>query len=202
MKLSHHARRFRLEWMLLVLVLLALGASFAYDLNGDHKRIETRERERLSHQCTVVNMNLSRQFRTINSALTGILRDVPSWRNSKNGPAFATRHLKTLNEAMPGVYTFLVFNADGTVEASDKPELVGQNFSHRDYFQAVVKNPSASTLYVRPPFITSRGNFTMNLARMIPGSHGEFAGLVVAALDAEEFKVLLDSVIYLSLIHI
>ena len=196
MKLSHHARRFRLEWMLLVLVLLALGASFAYDLNGDHKRIETRERERLSHQCMVVNMNLSRQFRTINSALTGILRDVPSWRNSKNGPAFATRHLKTLNEAMPGVYTFLVFNADGTVEASDKPELVGQNFSHRDYFQAVVKNPSASTLYVRPPFITSRGNFTMNLARMIPGSHGEFAGLVVAALDAEEFKVLLDSVIY------
>ena len=58
MKHSHHARRFRLEWMLLVLVLLALGASFAYDLNGDHKRIETRERERLSHQCTVVKFGM------------------------------------------------------------------------------------------------------------------------------------------------
>ncbi len=195
-KTLHHARRSGLEWLILILVLLVIGGFFSYDLSRDHTRIENREKERLSHQTTVVNMNLSRQFRTINSALTGILREVPSWRKTKNGPAFATQHLKTLNEAMPGVYTFLVFNADGTVEASDKPELVGQNFSHRDYFQAVVKNPSASTLYVRPPFITSRGNFTMNLARMIPGSHGEFAGLVVAALDAEEFKVLLDSVIY------
>jgi hypothetical protein len=36
----------------------------------------------------------------------------------------------------------------------------------------------------------------MNLARMIAGPHGEFDGLVVAGLDAEEFKVLLDSIIY------
>ncbi len=194
--ISRHARRSRLEWVLLIVVLLLIGGYFAYHLNRDHARIEARESERLSHQCTVVNMNLSRQFRTINSALAGILREVPSWRKSGDGPAAAIRHLKTLNDAMPGVYTFLVFNAEGAVEASDKPELVGQNFSHRDYFQAVVKNPNRDTLYIRPPFITSRGNFTMNLARMVPGPQGEFAGLVVAALDAEEFKVLLDSVIY------
>ncbi len=192
----HRARRSGLEWMLLFLVLSVIGGFFVYDLNRDRTRIETREKERLSHQCTVVNMNLSRQFKTINSALTGILRQAPSWRKSKDGLVVASQHLKTLNDAMPGVYTFIVFNADGTVEASDKPELVGQNFSHRDYFQAVLKNPNPSTLYVRPPFITSRGNFTMNLVRMIPGPQGEFAGLVVAALDAEEFKVLLDSVIY------
>ena len=192
----HHARLARLEWLLFVLVLSVIAGFFAYDLSRDHTRIETREKERLSHQCTVVNMNLSRQFKTINSALAGILRQAPAWRKSKDGLAVASQHLKTLNDAMPGVYTFIVFNADGTVEASDKSELVGQNFSHRDYFQAVIKNPNPSTLYVRPPFITSRGNFTMNLARMIPGPQGEFAGVVVAALDAEEFKVLLDSVIY------
>lgn len=193
-----HARRSRWEWMLLALVLSVIGGFLAYDLGKDRTRIETRERERLSHQCMVVNMNLSRQFRTINLALTGILREVPSWRKSKEGPAFATQHLKTLNDAMPGVLTFLVFDANGTVEASDKSELVGQNFSHRDYFQTVAKAHNPATLFVLPPFITSRGNFTMNLARMIPGPQGEFAGVVVAALDAEEFKVLLDSVIYRS----
>ena len=191
-----HARRSRWEWMLLALVLSVIGGFFVYDLGKDRSRIETRERERLSHQCTVVNMNLSRQFRTINLALTGILREVPSWRRSKEGPAFASQHLKTLNDAMPGVLTFLVFDANGTVEASDKSELMGQNFSHRDYFQTVAKARNPATLFVLPPFITSRGNFTMNLARMIPGPQGEFAGVVLAALDAEEFKVLLDSVIY------
>ena len=57
--ISRHARRSRLEWVLLIVVLLLIGGYFAYHLNRDHARIEARESERLSHQCTVVNMNLS-----------------------------------------------------------------------------------------------------------------------------------------------
>ncbi len=184
------------EWLLLVLVLVAIGGDFGYTLYQNHGRIDVRERERLSHQGTVVSLNLSRQFSAINSTLKSILRETPDWKRHKDGQSLATQHLKALNDAMPGVLTFLILDADGTVQASDKSELVGKNFKHRDYFQAVLHKPSPGTLYVRPPFVSSLGNFTMNLARMIPGPAGEFDGIVIASLDAKEFKVLLDSVIY------
>ncbi|MFZ4481567.1 MAG: diguanylate cyclase domain-containing protein [Rhodoferax sp.] len=194
--LSRHARRSRIEWLLLVLVLSSVGGYLAYALHESRDRLEARERERLSHQCVVVSMNLNRQFTTINTALTGILAEVPRWRKQTDGRALAEQHLRVLNNAMPGVLAFLVFDAKGIVQASDKPELVGKDFSQRDYFQTVLQHPNAATLYVRPPFVSSRGNLTMNLVRMIAGSQGEFDGLVVAGLDAEEFKVLLNSVIY------
>ena len=184
------------EWLALDLVLLIVGGYFTYSLSQGHDRIEAREKERLSHQCVVVSMNLSRQFSTINTALTGILAEVPNWRRKKDGQSLSAQHLRTLNNAMQGVRNFLVIDANGTVEASDTSELVGKNFAQRDYFEAVSQRPNATTLYVRPPFITSLGYLTMVLGRMIPGPKGEFDGLIIAALDAEEFKVLLNSVIY------
>jgi diguanylate cyclase (GGDEF)-like protein/PAS domain S-box-containing protein len=141
-------------------------------------------------------MNLTRQFSAVNAALGGIVKEVPGWRSQKDGAQLAAQHLKALNDAMPGVLTFLIFDADGTIRASDKQQLVGVNFSTRDYFQAVVKSPHPDRLYVWQPFTTKLGNFTMNLIRMIPDSKGAFDGMVVAGLDAEEFKVLLQSVVY------
>jgi diguanylate cyclase (GGDEF)-like protein/PAS domain S-box-containing protein len=118
----------------------------------------------------------------------------------------AAQHLKTLKNAMPVVLVFLVFDAGGTVLASDKPELIGKNFAQSEYFQAALQRPNSSTLYVRPPFMSSRGSYAMNFARIVPDGLGKFDGLVVAGLDAEEFKVLLNSVLYradtrASLIH-
>jgi diguanylate cyclase (GGDEF)-like protein/PAS domain S-box-containing protein len=196
--LRRHPHRGLLEWLSLGLVLLALGTGLAYFLNESRSRIDAREKERLTQQCKVVGMNLGRQFGAINSALAGIVGEVPSWRRHKDGQSLADQYLRALNNAMPGVLTFIVLDAAGNVEASDRPELVGKNFAHRDYFQEVVAHPGTTTLYVRPPFISVRGNFTMNLVRMVSGPHGQFDGLVIAALDTEEFKVLLDSVIYRS----
>ena len=80
------------EWLVLDLVLLFIGACFAYLLNQDHDRVDAREKERLSHQCVVVSMNLSRQFSTINTALTGILVEVPNWRRKKDGQSLSDQH--------------------------------------------------------------------------------------------------------------
>ena len=184
------------EWFIFALIFAAVGAFWAFTLVDSHERIKTREEERLTHQCDVVAMNLTRQFSAINTALTGVIKEVPVWRSQIDGPRLAAEHLKALNNAMPGVLTFLIFDPDGTVKASDKQQLVGMNFSARDYFQAVVKNPHPDRLYVWPPFTTKLGNFTMTLIRVIPSSTGTFDGMVVAALDAEEFKVLLQSVLY------
>lgn len=204
--MRRYPHRTLLEWLSLGIIMLALGGFLAYSLTESRSRIDAREKERLTQQCRVVGMNLARQFGAINSALAGIVGELPSWRLLKDSQPFSAQHLRALNNAMPGVLTFIVLDAAGNVEASDRPELVGKNFAHRDYFQAVIDHPSATTLYVRPPFISLRGNFTMNLVRMVSGPQGQFDGLVIAALDTKEFKVLLDSVIYrtdirASLIH-
>ena len=184
------------EWLAFALLFAVIGTYVTYALNESHDRVEARERERLTHQCEVVSLNLARQFAAIDAALVGITKEVPEWHKRKDGPSLAVQHLRALNNAMPGVMTFLIFDVDGTVRASDRQELVGENFSDREYFKAVRQAPDAGKLYVRQPFTTSRGNFTINLIRMIPDSNGGFGGMVVAGLDAEEFKVLLQSVLY------
>jgi diguanylate cyclase (GGDEF)-like protein/PAS domain S-box-containing protein len=209
MKLSEawfHSRRSLIEWSWIGLVLLTFAGYVVFSAYEDHARIEALQQERLTHQLAIVAANLNRQFNSTNLALANVLREIPKWRQQKDGGPLTSRHLKALSDAMPGVITMMVIDAKGTVVASDKPELAGTDVAQREYFQSVRRSPNPATLFVSPPFMTSRGNFTINLSRMIPGRDNSFDGMVVAALDPEEFKDLLESALYAqnmsaSLIH-
>jgi diguanylate cyclase (GGDEF)-like protein/PAS domain S-box-containing protein len=195
-----------IEWLYLGLAVLAFSGYLGYSLYEDRLHIDARERERLTRQSIVVAENLGRQLSVINLALASTLKEVPNWRGQKDGTRFAAQHLKAMKDVMPAVLTLLVLDRTGTVEGSDKPELVGQNFAYREYFSTVQRNPKSATLYLSAPFKTAQGHFTMNLIRMIPGSEGQFDGMVVAALAVDEFRILLNSVLYkpdvrASLIH-
>ncbi|MCX7173570.1 MAG: diguanylate cyclase [Proteobacteria bacterium] len=201
-----YSRRSLNEWLYVSLVLFIFGSYIAYSLVEDHRRIETRETERLTNQAKVVAENLGRQLTSTNLALAGVLKEIPDWRKPGGNGKQAGQHLRALADAMPGVLTMLIVDANGTVTASDKPELVGRNVAHREYFKTVKRLPNPNTLYVSIPFLTSRGNFTMNLVRLIPGPDGRFDGVVVASLDPDEFNILLNSVLHTtdmnaSLIH-
>lgn len=186
------------EWLFIVVSLLLLGGFIGWLLWNERNDIATREHDRLSTQARVVHQNMERQLEAINLALLGVRDDAMTWRASAQGLAEANRRLYSLNDAMTGVRTMLLMNAQGVIEASNRPELLGQNLNQRAYFQAVRQNPDVNTLYVSPPFTTSLGVWAINLVRMVPGPQGEFAGIVSATLDPEEFRVLLDSVLYAS----
>ncbi len=188
--------QFRTEWALLLGCLLTLGSVIAIALVDERQGLEIRERERLATQARVINDNLGRQLEATSRALTSIRDDVPFWLRQKDGMAEASRQLRAFTDAMPGVRSMLILDAQGTVLAASRPVLMGQNFSQRDYFQQVLRQPDVDTLYVAPPFTTSLGIWAINLVRMIPGPKGEFAGLVSATLDPDEFKIVLDSVRY------
>ena len=189
-------RRSLVEWLSVVLALLALGAYTGYSLFKDRTRIEVQEHERLASQTKLLGENLARQLMATNLALESVLREAPVWRKQKNGAKQAIQHLQALADAMPGVSTMLLLDAKGTVIASDKRQLIGRNFSQREYFQDAIQNPNPAILYVSPPFITALDHFTMNLSRMVPGRDGRFDGLVVAGLEADYFKLQLNSAIY------
>lgn len=183
------------EWLVLGLVLIALGAAIAFNLYREHGRTAAREKDRLSSQARVIAENMGLEMASANLALEGVRDDLPKWKGSSAWRA-ETRYLKALANAMPGIRYIGVTDAEGTLLASNLPQLVGSNFSFRDYFKAVKQHPDADTLYVSPPFKSVNGFYVINVTRMIPGPRGEFAGVVTATLDPEYFKTLMASVLY------
>lgn len=190
------ASHFSIEWLLLIGGLLLLGGLLAFSLYGDYRDIDARERERLGAQARIVHDNLARQLDAVNRVLAGIRDDLPRWRAETDGMTRASQRLRDFTDAMPGVRTMSILDADGRVVAASRAELLGGNFRDRAYFQAALRRPDADTFYVSPPFKTSLDVWAINVVRMLPGPRGEFAGIVSATLDPEEFAILLESVRY------
>jgi PAS domain S-box-containing protein len=188
-------RRYRLEWILLGMVLLTLGALIGNWLHAERVQIETIEADRLQVQARVIDENLGRQLEGVNEALAGIRNDFPTWKSGNMGPE-ASHQLKTLSDAMPGVRTLIIMDAAGTVLASSRDELIGRNFEEREYFKVPRERPDSTVLYVSPPFKTVLGVFAVFLTRAVIGPDGAFAGVVSATLDPDYFNVLLRSVLY------
>ena len=104
--------------------------------------------------------------------------------------------LKALSDAIPGVRSMVVIDADGNVAASSVDMLIGRDFADRDYFKSARDNRSGDTMYVAAPYHTSLGGYTVVFARAIVAHDGSFAGIVAAALEPQYFQVLLRSVLY------
>ena len=193
---THRPTSFLTEWLLLASVLLVLGGFVAYSLFEEHTAIGNREAERLAAQARVVHDNFGRQLFAINRALDNVREELPVWRKEKSGMHLASRRLAAFTDALSGVRTLLILDATGNVRASSRTELLDRNFSHRDYFTAARDKPNPDTLFVSPPYKSVLGPYLFSVSRMIVGPRGEFAGVVMASIDPEEFKVLLGSVLY------
>ena len=189
------SRRYLLQWLLLGIALLTLGAVLGYWIYSDHREMEAVEGDRLQVQARVVEENLERQLGGIKDALDGIRHEMVRW-DGKTMRVEASRRLDVLHDAMPGVRTLIVLDAGGTALASNRSALIGRNFSERDYFKIPRARPDATVLYVSPPFKTVFNVVTIDLTRVLIGPSGEFAGVVSAALDPAYFNVLMRSVLY------
>ncbi len=182
----------RTQWVILGYALLILGAATGLNLYLERGRTESREQDRLMTQARVVQENIGIQLITVNSTLVELSKQ------AARGPIDSNldNQLKMLTEAMPGVRTLMLIDTHGRTTASSRPELLGRNFSDRPYFQNPKQHPDADLLYVGTPFRTTLGVFTVNVARIISGPHGEFAGIISATLDPQYFAPLLNSVLY------
>lgn len=182
--------------LLLAACLGGLGVYLAFNLQREHDRIESVERERLATQSKVIEDNLTRQLVAINLALESIISELPFWAGRPDGRERAIRSLESMEAAMSTVRTFLVLDAKGTVTLSSREELIGRNFFQREYFQAPLRSLNPKIFYISSPFKTVLGNFVINVSRTIVGPHGEFAGVVSAAVDPVDIQILLNSVRY------
>jgi len=180
------------SWLTLAILVLGLAAALGFSLELEQRRVEAREQERLLAQSRVVQLILNEALTSLNDVLGSLSED---WANQKKDRDFNAR-LRTLVDGMPGVRTITIMDVQGTIQVSNRPELIGRNFSKRAYFMNAQQAPDPGMLYVSPPFWSTLGAFTLNVGRMIPGPQGEFNGLVTAALDPKYFAPLLGSILY------
>lgn len=188
-------KHFLCQWLALALALLVVGGIIVTTLYREHRHIEKRERERLAAQAKVIDENLGRQLDGVYHALVGIRKELPPW-DGKGGMLSANRYLRVMADGMPGVRTILITDAAGKIIASNRENVIGQNISYREYFQALLNNPDPATLHISPPYTSLLGKFVITTGIMIPGAKGVFAGVVAASLDPEYFAILLGSVLY------
>jgi Cache domain len=189
-------RRYKIEWALLGIALLILGTSISYWLLKEHAEIDARERDRLQSQAQVIDENLGHQLKGMNDALMGVVSEF-SISSIKKSSQEATRHLRALSGAMPGVRSMFVLDAEGKLLAATWENFVpGQDFSHREYYKTPHEQPDPAALYISTPFTTNEGIFSLNVSRVAVGPNGEFSGLVTATLEPDYFNVVLRSVLY------
>ena len=183
-------------WVGLVTFLGGLGVFLAFHFLQEHERIEDAERERLTTQTKVIEVNLTRQLVAINLALESLIAELPDWASRSDGKNAAIRRLQSMEASMPSVRTFLVLDAQGTVTLSSRQELLGKNFYQREYFQVHQQSKNRNMLHVSAPFKSVLNVYVVNLTRAIVGPQGEFAGVVSATVDPIEMQALLNSVRY------
>ena len=193
-QLAAPKRAYLVQWLVLVVALLLLGAQLVYDQYQTHQRIEAEAISRLENHSLVVVEELERRLHSMNVVLEKLREMVTLQRTQRKEQAVFTNELATLTQALEGIRTLTVFDASGTVVHSNRSELIGKNFAQREYFQTALKLPNTKTLYLSEPFVTVLGAYTMTAGRMVVGTQGEFAGLVTATFDSESLGQLLHSI--------
>ncbi len=134
--------------LLMGLFLLLIGSLVMANLWADWTHTLQRENDRLSTQARVIRENMSQTLSAVNLVLIGLSQDSPL---GEERPLYS-RDLKMLSDAMPGIRTLMILDASGRSRYSSRAELLGRDFSQRDYFKAPFQRKDVGVLYISPPF--------------------------------------------------
>lgn len=183
-----------MQWFVLWLALAILGGAIGANLFIDYGRTADREQTSLSTQARIVAQNIELQLATCNRMLEELLDDL-SIRHISYDAQTGTQYLQAISNAMPGIHSIGIIDSDGIQIASSRPESLGGNFSHLDYFQTTKRQPSSRAMHVSAPYRDPYIPHAITITRAILGSRGEFRGLVYATLDPDYFHSLMASVL-------
>jgi PAS domain S-box-containing protein len=189
-------RRQWIEWLFLLLGLLIVAAALAYAHLAEATRHDEAERERLSVLTALLAKNIEVDLEATNLVLGGVIRDYLAAGAAPDAGQALPRRLAALVDAMPGVRTMLVIDAQGKPVATNIPELADQDFSRRGYFQTARDAPDARMLYISAPFHSFKGDLVITAARMVQDRQGRFAGVVLATFDREYFTAKFRTAMY------
>ena len=189
--------RARWQWLLWILLWLALGAVLIFMQWGERASIVRQQTDQLLTQNRVAAQLLRTQVQTANAALVTVQKHLaPLLRHGGGDTQVATTHLRSFVDMLPAVRALSVLDETGLLVLSSRDGFVGENFAHRAYFQAVIRSKSATTIYVSEPFRGASNAWAVNISRGLFDDSGRFRGVVVATLDPEYFLLWIRSLRY------
>ena len=188
--------RYRREWWWLAWAWLGIGVLLAVGLGIEYRSLEQGERQRLAQQAAVIHDNLARQLEVIDKALASLLDALPHTRALGDDLGRVQERVQAFADTMVGVGAIVWLDVEGRVQASNHSELLGQDFSDREYFQTARQRRVLNTLIVGAPFEPEPGLWVLPIVRPVVGVDGQFDGVVVISLYPEDFATLLRSVLY------
>lgn len=148
----------------------------------DHLGIAIAEQTTRSVQATELILDdIERDLVTENNASAEVFR-------SRLGTEKIHQQLARRAETLPQADAFMVIGADGVMVNSSRvwpvPDIELQD---RDYYAHHRANSSVATFISRPVRNRGNGKWTIYLSRRVDTKAGEFAGLIMAALDLQYF---------------
>jgi hypothetical protein len=90
----------------------------------------------------------------------------------------------------------LIIDSNGRSIYSNRDELIGQDFSNRNYFKTPRDATDKNQIFLSPPFLSILDQLIINIVKPITGKESEFLGIVSVSLEREYFQALLKSTIY------
>lgn len=184
------------QWLLLGAVLVSLGAVIAVAQWRDYGAVGDAERAQLRTQARVIDELLTTQVQSADAALRTMLESMDRWRSPYGYLPFAQEHLHRVAGMMPGTRTFAVMDRDGICQLSNRSELLGRDFSSREYFKQAAADKAGVLLHVAPPFKSVLNIWSVTLSRTIVEPNGEFGGVVTATLSPGYFESLMKNLQY------
>jgi len=192
---KHLATRQQLEWLVLVIIFVAVGSAGVFSHNVETQRALDTERLRLDTLVDVVRSDMELNLDAMDRAIVGVVRDHPSPFDS-DAQGEMRRHLRAITDAMVGMRGATVIDRSGTVTVGFPVLLLGRDFSTRYFYTEPNKKPDPAILYVSPPFKSYRNDMVVSATRMIAGADGKFAGAVTGVLDPLYYSERMRSVLY------
>ncbi|MFC3533318.1 diguanylate cyclase [Vogesella facilis] len=181
------------EWLLLAGILIAVGGALWWGRYHEHEAVKGREQQRLVAQVKLLDANLYRQLDALRRALGSIRSSIPQWQEEGKLRERAASRLTAFAQTMVGVRGLAIIDKQGIIVASSNPSVVGRDVSARPYFTRGARDDRGELLYVNSPVKNSQNLWLLTLSRKVVDTQGQFAGLVIASLDREEFQILLAS---------
>ena len=202
-KLSHRIRSEHLIVFFGVLIAAAVTlGTLAMVLSARSRTIDEKEAH-LQNLAYVLAEQGDRSFQSLDLEQTGVIERLKARGavSAETLRAAATTEelfkvLKDKTEALPQLDALTIIDDHGKLLNFSRfwptPQV---DVSDRDYFKALEQDPALQTFVSEPVRNRGSGTWTVNIARKILGSQGQFIGIVLGAMHLAYFENVYDDLI-------
>ena len=188
-------------WSFVLLIISLMGLLLGLHLVVDYRQEVQQIEDRLLAQARVIDENLNTNLSSISLIMENIRQEL----HVQSGQQL-NAYLVKQSSMFPGVRTILILDNQGRCTASNRDELLGKDFSQRNYFTTARDTADKKQLFMSPPFKTFLHTFVINISKPLIGKQGEFKGVIAVSLSPEYFQAVLKSTLYapdnrVSLVH-